>query len=166
MYQYYPYTFPLHVFSTCMYFALAYNWNFIVISVLKKINVFFFCTFYLFNIFHFGYLSMVCPKEVGWGWAINWNLSSINSTGVGILGKRFFLCLSSSVSKYCERLLSLALQELSSPEVKIWVLQGSQGCAIKRPKFQTSLGMPPPTPSWDKQYIDIIRCIKPRSKVA
>ena len=90
---------------------------------------FFFCTFYLFNIFHVGYLSMVCPKEVGWGWATNGNLSSINSTGVGILTKRFFFCLSSSVSKYCERLISLALQDLSSPEVKIWFLLGSQGCA-------------------------------------
>ena len=129
MYLYYPYTFPLHVFSTCMYFPLAYNWNFIVISVLKKINVFFFCTFYLFNIFHFGYLSMVCPKEVGWGWAINGNLSSINSTGVGNLRKRLFFCVSSSVSKYCERLISLALQDLSSPEVTILFLPGSQGCA-------------------------------------
>lgn len=72
---------------------------------------------------------MVCSKEVGWGWATNGNFSSINSTRVGILTKRFFSCLSSSVSKYCEKLISLALQDLSSLEVKIWFLPGSQGCA-------------------------------------
>lgn len=168
--------FHLHASSSSLHLPLACIFHLQVFSFCMQWKLHsYFCFDKWFSFFvpficvissNLGTYQWFAPRmwELWWGWATNGNLTSIHSTGVGILTEKIFLL----PLKFCIKILweldFIGIVRSVVPRGgNLTELPGSpRVCELKTPNFQISLGISPPPPSWGKQYID--RCIKPRNK--